>query len=442
MKILVLGNDSRAHAFIWKLFKTPSDVAILCAPGNGGTTALVPPIALDSANVAAVARWSFEANVDIILPTTSGPLCAGLADELADLNVEVLGPPKRTVMLGQSYCRVKEFLIRNDLPTAKGRVLSTLTMAERYLAAQSLPVLIKTDLPEKKEVICPDRYSALTLLREFFNAPLPIEVVIEQYTPGVQVSLAALTDGRTVLPLLATRFYEHLNEGDQGPLVPGMGAQTGIKTYAQKLTVYLHQKLIIPTLQAFQVERLPYLGFLGLDCNITAQGPQIMGLRSHLRNLEAEVVLPRLETDLFTLLQATVSRQLDQVGPLQWLDKATIGLALVMQGYPYHFPLGQAIGGLDKVEEGLLVFHNETHNPLGMRYNPVTRRGTSPLFSGLFGGGSAESTAVTNTGGYVLTLVALGETLQEAREKALSNAERITFPGRTYRKDIGLHEFS
>lgn len=445
MKILVLGNDGRAHALVWKLFNSPQADLVLCAPGNGGTAQLALQVDLELNNVAEVACWAFDEQVDLIVPASSAPLLAGLVDEVVAMHIGVCGPSQRSTRLEQSRCYTKEFLLRYELPTARGRPFADLATAEKYLAAQPLPVVIKADHPAVGDGIFEDRYAALAALHELFTARL-VEgrndgVVIEEFLPGARVTFSALTDGRTALPLLPTRLYDRLGEGDSGPIASGMGAHTGTSTYAHRLADFLHQRLVVPIVTALAREGLPYWGVLGIDCIITEHGPRITALRCSMRDLEAQVVLPRLEDDVLPIIQAMITKRLDQVPPLCWRDEASVGIALVAQGYPHHFAVGGTIEGLADIDEGVLIFHDQTHNRSGLRYTPATHQGASPLAALMMGGGS-PGTGITTTGGHVLTVVALAATLNGARGRALLNAERIAFPGRYYRGDIGRREFA
>lgn len=445
MRILVLGNDGRTHALIWKLFNSPQSEQLICAPGNGGTSQLAFKVDLDPENAGEVARWAFDENIDLIVPAGSEPLRAGLVDEVVAMHLGVFGPSQRSTRLEQSRCYVKEFLLRYKLPTARGRTFTNLATAEKYLASQPLPIVIKADHPGVGDGVFEDRYAALAALHELFSTRAVDGsndgVVIEEVLTGARIIFSAFTDGRTARSLLPTRLYDRLHEGNTGPIAPGMGAYTSTSIYADKLTAYLNRHLMLPIVTALAHESLPYWGILGLDCIITDQGPRITALRCSLRDMEAQVVLPRMEDDLLPIIQATITRRLEQTPPLRWRDEASVGIALVTQGYPHHFAVGGTIEGLADVDEGVLLFHDQTDTPGGLRYSGTPRRGTSPL-TALMGGAGMARMVPTTTGGRVLTVVALAATLYGARGRALLNAERITFPGRYYRSDIGAREFA
>jgi phosphoribosylamine--glycine ligase len=443
MKILVLGADGRAHAIVWKLFASPH-AEVLCAPGNGGAVLLAPQVDLDTSDATAVARWAFAEQIDLIVPAESGSLWAGLVDEVVAMHIGVFGASQRSTRLEWSRCYAKEFLQRYSLPTARGRSFTSLPTAEKYLAAHSLPVVLKADHPAAGGGVYRDRYAALEALRGLFvNRPVDASsngVVIEEYLPGITVSFSAIVDGSTALPLLPVRIYDQLDATPDSPPAPGMGAISGNSSYSRRLGAHLHSHLIGPIIAALAQEGLPYWGILGIDCTITEQGPRIAALRCSLRDMEAQVVLPRLEDDLPTLIEAAIGRRLHQLPPLRWRDEASVGVALVTQGYPHHFSIGEAVRGFSDVDEGVLVFHDQTHNPAGMRYSP-SARGGGGILSSLIMGAQAAAPDITLTGGHVATVVGLGSTLNGARGRAILNAERITFPGRTYREDVGSHEF-
>lgn len=442
MKVLVLGSDGRAHALVWKLFAA-SSAEVLVAPGNGGAVLLAPQVALDTTDMVEVARWAFSEQVDLIVPAASEPLWAGLVDEVVSMHIGVSGASQRSTRLEWSRCYTKELLLRYRLPTARGRTFDSLPTAEKYLAAHPLPVVLKADHPAGGGGVYHDRYAALEALRQLF-VDRPVErssygVVIEEYLPGIRVSFSALTDGTTALPFLPVRIYDRLSDAPDALPAPNVGAITGNSSYAHRLAAYLHNHLMTPIVAAIAREGLPYWGILGIDCIVTDQGPRITALRCSLRDMEAQVVLPRLEDDLLPLVQAAIAHRLDQIAPLRWRDEASVGIAVVSQGYPHHYPVGATIEGLSDIDEGVLVFHDQTHNAGGLRYAPAAQGG------GLFGFGRqglAEGIGgISVAGGHVLTVVALGATLNGARGRALLNAERIQFSGRTFREDVGLHEF-
>jgi phosphoribosylamine--glycine ligase len=452
MKVLLLGDDGRAHALAWKLFNSPLVDELICAPGNGGTAPLVPAAGLELADTAAIARWAFDEGIDMIVPAASHVLHAGLVDEVVALHIGVCGPSQRSAALERSRCQAKEFMLRANLPTPPGRAFSDLATAEKYLATQPLPVIIKADHPEAGEASFDDRYAALEGLRELFNARTlegsNAGVVIERYLSGARVVFSAFTDGRTAVPLQPVRLYDRVEQGDAGAHARGVGAHTGNSTFARKLAEHLHQKFILPIVAGLAREGLPYWGILGIDCIITESGPWLVGLRSSMREGEAQVVLPRLEDDLMPWLQAMIAQRLHELPAPVWSPVASVGIGLMARGYPHHFPTGGVIRGVEDLDEGVLAFHSATENPAGLRYIPRVSgmpslgrpSGRAPNLP-IFGAGAAGIGATHTTGGLVMTVVAQGATLAGSRGRALINAERVMFEGRTFRSDIAAKEF-
>jgi len=452
MKVLLLGDDGRAHTLAWKLFNSPLVDELICAPGNGGTAPLVPATTLELADAAAVARWAFAEGIDIIVPAASRTLHAGLVDEVVALHIGVCGPSQRSAALERSRCQAKEFLLRANLPTPPGRAFSNLATAEKYLATQPLPVMIKADHPDAGEASFGDRYAALEGLRELFNART-LEgtaggVVIERYLSGARVVFSAFTDGRTAVPLLPVRLYDRVEQGDTGAHARGVGAHTSNSIFARRLAEHLHQKFILPIVAGLARDGLPYWGILGIDCIITERGPWLVGLRSSMREGEAQVVLPRLEDDLMPWIQAMIAQRLHELPAPIWSPVASVGIGLMARGYPHHFPTGGMIRGMEDLDEGVLAFHSATENPAGLRYiprvsaTPIPGRpsGRGPNMP-IFAAGAAGVDATHTTGGLVMTVVAQGATLAGSRGRAMINAERVMFEGRTFRSDIAAKEF-
>lgn len=448
MKLLLLGDDGRAHALAWKLFNSPLVSELICAPGNGGTSTLAPSADLDTSDSAAVARWAFDEGIDLIVPAGSQPLLAGLVDEVVSLHIGVCGPSQRSTMLERSRCEAKEFMLRHGLPTAPGRAFTNHATAEKYLATQPLPVMIKADHPLGGEAVYEDRYAALEGMRELF-ATHSLDgsaggVVIEAALAGPRVVMSAFTDGRTSVPLLPVRLYDHIDASDTGAMARGVGAHTGNSTFARKLGDYLHERLLLPVVAALARDSLPFWGLLGIDCIVTEQGPRLTALHTSMREGEAQVVLPRLEDDLLPWLQATIAQRLHELPAPTWSPMVTVGLGLFARGYPHHFAVGGPVSGTEALDEGVRVFHSATESATGLHYTPQRQRSSSLLSSlsqALPFLGTSQTSGLRTSGGLVLTLVASSATLAGTRGVAPVNADHISFEGRSYRTDIGAKEF-
>ncbi|MDZ4720079.1 MAG: phosphoribosylglycinamide synthetase C domain-containing protein [Roseiflexaceae bacterium] len=448
MKVLILGNDGRAHVMTWKLLNSSLVQEVVCAPGNGGTAQLALHADLDQQDSIGIARWCFDEQFDLVFPTNSTSLQAGLVDETLSLQVGVCGPPQRTVALEQSRCQAKEFMLRHRIPTAPGRPFNDLTTAEKFLASQPLPVMIKADHSSGGEQVYIDRYAALEGLRTLFAArPLDSNqsgVVIEAFLPGARVALSAFTDGRTAVPLLPVRLYDRAEPSDTAPIAVGVGAHTSSSNFSRQLAEYLQRKFLQPFVDGLAHDGLPSWGILGIDCIIAPDGPRAIGLRYALREGEAQVVLPRLEDDLMPWIQAMFTQRLHERPPPVWSPTPNVGLGLFARGYPISFAYGGFVQGLEDLDEGVLAFHSSTAHPGAvLTYTPQQNRANlNQTLGRLFGMTGLSTGGLHSTGGLVLTIVAQGATLAGARGRALVNAERVQFAGRAFRDDIGAKEFA
>ncbi|HMO56943.1 MAG TPA: phosphoribosylglycinamide synthetase C domain-containing protein, partial [Roseiflexaceae bacterium] len=333
--------------------------------------------------------------------------------------------------------------------TAGGRTFTNLDTAEKYLAARALPVMIKADHSEIGEEIFSDRYLALDGLRRLFGSK-PVKgvsngVVIEDLLSGPRVVLSAFTDGSNAVPLLATRLYDRVDDGDGGMQAAGVGAHTGTSQYAQQLTRYLDEKFIQPLVAGLAADSIPCWGIISIDCIITEAGPRLTAIRCAMNPGEAEAVLPRSEDDLLPWTEAMITRRLFEMPAPAWAATPSVAIGLMARGYPSFFPYGGTINGLTEIDEGVLVFHNTTANPAAiLPYTPRYHRGGAlgSMLGGILGIGSGSGAILHTTGGQPLTVVTQAATLTSARGRALINAERIQFDGRTFRSDIGTREFN
>lgn len=444
MKVLVVGDDGYAHALVWKLVNSPQSVDLVCAPGNGGTSQLVPRLRMSDEQRDSLMLWAFEQGIDLLIPTSTRALVGGIVDEAVRLQRGIIGPPRAAARLMRSRCATRELLARHSLPTLPGQAFTRADHAERYLAAHPLPVMLCPDNPDIPARVYEDRYAALTALRQMLGTQAlsgdANGVVIEQYVAGKPFVFSVLTDGQTTLPLLPVQTVALDETNERGERVADVGAFTSASKYSRRLQRYLTTHIMQPLLAALQHEDLPYWGFLGIDGIITSSGPLVTGLRCNLTPLEAQVVLPRLQTDLLTLLHATIARRLEHLPPLAWADTATVGIVLYTAGYPHHFPIGSAIAGLTDLDPDILVFHHETGNPLALETHPPPERSLNTRARELLMGAVGGGTDLVTTGGHVLTLVASGATLQGARGRAIINAERVRFVGATFRDDIAARD--
>jgi len=421
VKVLVIGSGAREHAIVWKVAQSPRIDSIYVAPGNAGTARIATNLDIRVNDFESLAEAVKKHGVDIIIVGPENPLAEGITDYFQKRGVPIFGPSKNAAQLEASKAFAKDLFQKYGIPCAKSRTFSSLTEATEYVRQQKSAVVIKADgLAAGKGVVVTDTQqqaiealSRIMTTREFGAAG--DKVVIEEKLEGKEMSYFAITDGKSVLPLVAACDYKRVNDHDQGPNTGGMGSYSPPYFLTPSLEKRVLDNIIKPTVAAMEKEGRPYRGVLyaGLMINLpAADQPKLLEYNVRFGDPECQVILPRLKSDLMEIILATVNGTLDQVKP-EWDNRVCVGVVMASSGYPGTYRTGLPITGLDALDEDLIVFH------------AGTRPGDKPG-------------QVVTSGGRVLTVVALGKTVTEAREKIYSNINRIKFEGAHYRQDIAL----
>lgn len=421
MKVLVIGSGAREHAITWKVAQSPNVDSIFVAPGNAGTARIATNLDIRVNDFESLAKAVQKHGVDIIIVGPENPLAEGITDYFQERGVPIFGPSKNAAQLEASKAFAKDLFQKYGIPCAKSRTFSALPEAIEYVRQQKSAVVIKADgLAAGKGVIVTETQEqaieALTRImttREFGAAG--DKVVIEEKLEGKEMSYFAISDGKTVLPLVAACDYKRVNDGDQGPNTGGMGSYSPPYFLTPALEMRVLDNVIKPTVAAMEKEGRPYRGVLyaGLMINLpAADQPKLLEYNVRFGDPECQVILPRLKSDLLEIVLGTINGTLDRVKP-EWDNQVCVGVVMASRGYPGNYQTGLPISGLDDLDEDIIVFH------------AGTRPGDKPG-------------QIVTSGGRVLTVVALGKTVNEAREKIYSNINRIKFEGAHYRKDIAL----
>lgn len=439
MKVLVVGSGAREHALAWKLFSSSAVKTVYCAPGNAGTAGLAVsvPIAVDRVND--IVSWARGEKIDFVVVGPEAPLVAGLADACHTAKIPVFGPRASAAQIEASKVWSKGFMERQGIPTARAASCNNPSEAVSALKEFEYPVVIKADgLAAGKgvEVVASAEEATATLERFMVRHELGAagqRVVIEEFLSGQEVSVFALFDGKDVVLLPPVRDYKRLLDGDRGPNTGGMGGYAPLPSVDEATMQRIRQEIMERTLLGLEQEGRPYRGVLYGGLMLTPQGPRVLEFNCRFGDPETQVLLPLLESDLAELLLAVPSGSLSEVRP-QWASGASCGVVLASQGYPGAIRTGMPIVGLDDVEEGIRVFHAGTARGADAR-----KGGTwGSLRQGL--GLEPSASDMVTTGGRVLTVVATGATLDEARERVYRAAEVVQFEGRQFRTDIGAIE--
>jgi phosphoribosylamine--glycine ligase len=415
-RVLVVGSGGREHALAWKLAADGAEV--LVAPGNAGTALVgenVPVAATDVAGLITLAR---SRGVDLTVVGPEAPLVAGIVDEFAAAGLRIFGPTKRAAQIEGSKSFCKQILHRGDVPTAMYREFRSAARAREYLEARDdVPVVVKADgLAAGKGVfVCADRVAALDAVRALADdsqfAAAAGTILVEERLDGVEVSVLAITDGRTIVTLPPLQDHKAAHDGDEGPNTGGMGAYCPTPFVDAALLAEIEARILVPTVHAMRRAKVAFQGVLYAGLMLTAQGPKVLEFNARFGDPECEPLLMRLESSLLELLDATVDRRLDACEPPRWRDEAAVSVVMASEGYPGPVSRGQPIRGLDAAARlpDVQVFHAATR--------------------------SADGVVVAD-GGRVLAVTALGGSLARAKLQAYTAVKEIRWPGAWCRKDI------
>jgi len=439
MRVLVVGSGAREHTIVWKLALSPQVKEIYCAPGNAGTAAIAHNLPISATDLQGLATWARDNRIDLTIVGPERPLIEGIADVFQHAGLKVFGPTAAAAAIEGSKVWTKGLLTRYGIPTAAAETITDFARAEAALERCRFPVAVKADgdAAGKGVVIARDRSEAMEAIRSFMVehsvGPAGDRVLLEEFLEGVELSVLALTDGKTIVPMVPSCDYKRVGDGDQGPNTGGMGAYAPPGFATPELMSTIKRTILEPTVAAMAAEGRPYRGVLYAGLMITPSGPKVLEFNCRLGDPETQVVLPLMRSDLAEVAMTVVDGSLDRVR-IEWEPGACCGVVLASQGYPGSYQTGFPIQGLEDVEDGVLVFHGGTR----LR-GRSTKTGSSPSAGDRMAGASSGG-IVETAGGRVLTVVSRAPTMAEARERVYRNVERIHFVGCHFRRDIALRE--
>ena len=417
MKILVVGQGGREHVLVWKLAQSPLVEKIYCAPGNPGIAHLAECIPLPE-QLSELADWAAAENIGLIVVGPEAPLADGIVDIFHERGLKAFGPNKQAARLEASKDFAKQLMEKNGIPTAAHRTFTDADAAIAYIQENAAPVFVKANGLAAGKGVIPGRttdeaiQAVKTILveRAFGNAG--DSVVIEEELIGEEASFTVLTDGTHALPFVSSQDHKMSHDGDIGKNTGGMGAYSPAPVITPELHDYVMASVVHPTLKGMADTGSPFKGVLYVGLMITAAGPKVLEFNCRFGDPEAQVLLPRLKSDLLPLLIACVDGTLEQQADVHWHDEAAACVVMASGGYPDPYETGQVITGLEAAEaiEAVNVFHAGTAD-----------------FDG----------NVVTAGGRVLGITALGDGLQAAIQKAYQAVSTIHFQDAHFRKDIG-----
>ncbi len=421
MKILLVGSGGREHALAEAIRRSPRCTELFLAPGSDALAALGTCVDLAADDVEGITRFARETKIDLAVIGPEMPLVKGIADLLEAAGVKVFGPKRAASQLEGSKVFTKNLLRKYHIPTADFRVFTEAHVAELYVTEQvpGFPIVVKADgLAAGKGVVvaqdaaeAKDAIERMMRRREFGAAGL--RVVVEECLVGEEISVLAVTDGKTLCTLEPARDHKRVFDGDAGPNTGGMGAFCPSPLWTPALEQEIEARVLVPTLHALNREKLEYRGLLYAGLMLTGEGPKVLEYNCRFGDPETQVILPRLTTDFVELALKTAEGKLEELPELQFSNDVAITVVLASGGYPGPFKKGLRIRGLDEAAAvpGVRLHHAGTRRENGQW--------------------------VTN-GGRVLGVTAVGASLEEARHRAYQAAGRIEWEGLHYRRDVGV----
>jgi phosphoribosylamine--glycine ligase len=421
MNILIIGNGGREHAFAWKIKQSKQCDKLFVAPGNAGTATVAENVAIAVDDFKTLGNFCLENKIDLVIVGPEVPLVKGIRDyfeaDAALKNIAMVGPGKTGAQLEGSKDFSKQFMVRNNVPTAKAKTFFPETVNESftYIDACTPPIVLKADglAAGKGVIITEDKAEAKAVIKEMLVdkkfGDASAKVLIEEFLDGIEVSVFVLTDGNDYVILPEAKDYKRIGDNDTGPNTGGMGAVSPV-VFADKVFLKkVEDKVIKPTIQGLSKEGIPYKGFIFVGIMNVKGEPYVIEYNARMGDPETQAVLPRIKSDLVTLLLAAGKGALKNVS-IETDPSYAVTLSMVSGGYPGDYTKGKAITGLEKVSE-TVAFHAGTKN---------------------------NQDLVVTDGGRVISMMAMGPDLATAREKAYRGASLLAWEGLYLRNDIGL----
>ena len=415
MNVLVIGSGGREHALCWSLAASPILGKLYCAPGNPGIAAVAECVALTANQPDELVAFALDRKIGFVVVGPEVPLIAGLADRFEAAGIKSLGPSAAGAILEGSKGFVKDLCADFGIPSGQYRRFHDPDAAKAYATTLGLPVVIKADGPAagKGVIIAETKEDADQAIDSMFDGAFGTagrEIVVEEYLDGEEASFFALTDGEHVLPLAGAQDHKRAFDGDKGPNTGGMGAYSPAPVLTPEVAEKTIERILKPTVRAMKERGRPYVGVLFAGLMIKDGEPKLIEYNCRFGDPETQVILPRLKSDLLTVLLATRDHVLNQID-LRWHDEVALTVVMAAKGYPGDYAKGSQIRGLEAAAKlpGVQIFHAGT----------ATKDGK-----------------IVANGGRVLNITATAATVREARERAYAAIDAIDWPEGFCRRDI------
>ena len=426
MKVLVVGGGGREHALAWKLSQSQRIQKVFVAPGNGGTARDPNLFNVPITDVKALREWAQQEKIDLTVVGPEAPLAAGIVDEFRAHGMKIFGPTKAAAQLESSKAFSKAFMHRHGIPTALYETFTDAALAHAYVDKMGAPIVVKADgLAAGKGVVVAMTAAQAHEAIDFMlldnslgvvhnagadGAAVP-RVVIEEFLQGEEASFIVMCDGKNVVALATSQDHKRLLDHDEGPNTGGMGAYSPAPVVTAQVHARAMREVIMPTIKGMEKDGIPYTGFLYAGLMIDEKGqPKTLEFNCRMGDPETQPIMMRLKSDLLDVMLAATSEKLDTV-ELEWDRRVALGVVMAAAGYPANPRKGDVITGLPKDELDAMVFHAGT---------------------------TAKEGETLSSGGRVLCVTVLADSVKQAQQKAYEVAKGIHFDGQQYRRDIGF----
>ena len=414
MKILVIGSGAREHTICWKLKQSSLLSELYCAPGNAGISQIAECVDIKADELNKLVEYSVNNNIELVVVGPEVPLVAGLVDMLNEKGIKAFGPVKAGAKFEGSKSYSKDFMKKYSISSARYEVYTDSNKAIAGLSKFNIPIVVKADglAAGKGVLICEtikeakDAIKSIMDKKQFGDAGNT--VVIEEFLRGTEASLLCFVDGKNIIPMESARDYKKAYDEDKGLNTGGMGCFSPNTIYTEELNKYIKKNILDRTLNGFLKENIEFKGVLFIGLMIENNQAKVLEYNTRFGDPETEVILPRLKTDLIDIMLKCIDGNLSE-GDLQWEEKKCVTVVLASGGYPEGYEKGKEITGLNEVDDDITIFH---------------------------GGTKLSGDKIVTDGGRVLAVTAMGETLDEARNKVYKNIPKINFEKKEYRTDI------
>lgn len=419
MKVMIVGSGGREHALAWKAAESPGVEKVYVAPGNAGT-ALEPGvenIEIGVTDIDALVQFALDNSVALTIIGPEAPLVEGIVDAFQNKGLKCFGPSKDASRLEGSKVFTKDFLKRHGIPTAEYKVFTEFEPAKEYILSVDLPVVVKADgLAAGKGVIIAQTHDeAISAAQDMLSGTsfgdAGKKIIVEECLRGEEASFIVIVDGKNILPLATSQDHKAVYDGDKGPNTGGMGAYSPAPVLTDNIYRRAMEEVIEPTVKGMDDEGCPYTGFLYAGLMILEDGtPSVLEYNCRFGDPETQPILLRMKSDIVEMCLAALDKNLDQIHA-EWDNRASLGVVMAAGGYPGKYDKGDVISGLpDEENNDIKVFHAGT---------------------------AIKDGNVVTSGGRILCVTALGESVSDAKKRAYEFVEKIDWKDVYYRKDIG-----